>query len=160
MVRNAGLLGLDTMCCKAENICLENTLVTYLHNGFAVSHSRSQSQTMCLKTRQLVSDATLKRTMQASMCLLIAGVLQVCTYQAWRRSIDQGWRRHPHGWYCATWHVALICGSWYVQCIIQNRNSLQTMQLRMQVTSAVITQICLDYWHHLHTYDYLLSTCK
>lgn len=103
----------DCLACWKPFSCQ----VTYLHNGFAVSHNKSQSQTMCFKTRQLVSDATLRKTIQASMCLSIAGVLQVCTYPAWRRSADQGWRRHPHGWYCATWRVALTCGC--IHCSIE-----------------------------------------
>ena len=103
----------DCLACWKPFSCQ----VTYLHNGFAVSHSKSQSQTMCFKTRQLVSDATLRKTIQASMCLSIAGVLHVCTYPAWRCSADQGWRPHPHGWYCATWRVALTCGC--IHCSIE-----------------------------------------
>lgn len=132
---------------------------SYLHNGFAMSHTRSQNQTMCLKIWQLVSDATLKRTIQASMCLSIAGVLRVCTYQAWRRPVDQGWRRHPHGWYCATWRVALICGSLYasskteIHC--KQCNYICRWLLRPQHRAALT-----NCWHHLHRHDYLLPVCK
>ena len=127
--------------------------VSHLHNGWAVSHSKSRNQTMCLKTRQLVPDATLKRTIQASMYLLIARVLQVCTYPAWRCSVDQSWRRHPHGWYCGTWRVALICGC--ILCSIETEVHCKqcncigladvavSPRVQKQVTSA-ITAICPD----------------
>ena len=95
------------------------------------------------KTKQLVSDATLKRTIQASMCLSIAGVLQVCTYQ-----LDSLCR--PRLEVTPTWLILchLACGSnlWIMVCTLhhRNRNSLQTMQLHMQVTAEVTTQISPD----------------
>ena len=85
------LLGFNTMCRKAENICLENTLVTYLHNGFAVSPSASQSQTMCLKTKQLVSDATLKEQFRLACAFRLLEIYRFA-HTSLTRSVNQGWR--------------------------------------------------------------------
>ena len=100
------------MCLKAENFSDKSHILAQwlcsVTQLVSESDNVSQNKTACVW-------CNLKMTIQTSMCLLMAGVLQVCTYPAWRRSVDQGWRRHC--WYCATWRVALTCGC--IHCSIE-----------------------------------------